>query len=86
MPAGALVDTRREPLVFGNFLRRDQHESAVAIAAFGDARLAQLQPHARMAERAADAVARDAVRGDPDHFRLGLGGRHVRVAFRASRD
>ena len=84
MPARALVDAWRQPLVFGDFRRRDQDEPAITVTAFGDARLTQLQPHARVAERAADAVAGDAARGDRDDFGLGLRSGHGGVVFRTS--
>ncbi len=69
-----------EPLIFAMLVAR-QHEATVAIAAFHEVRLAHLQINARMAQRAAAAIAHHPVLGDQDDFRRldrGRGGRRNR--------
>ena len=56
----AFVDARRQPFALRPFDAGGEHEAAVAVEAFDEVGLAHLQPDARMAERAADAVAGDA--------------------------
>lgn len=81
MPAGGFVDAGGVGFVGG----LGQDEAAVAVAALGDARLAQFEPHARMTQRPADAVTGHAMGADGDDFRLRGGIGHGDVAFRSVR-
>src|SRR5690606_14281273 len=76
VPAGAFVDAGGEQFAVVSMAGQD--EAAVAIAAVGRAVGPQLDIDARMAKRAADAVAGDAVRMDDHHLgRAGGVGGHA---------